>query len=344
MNCNNNEIVICKLTNLEYENIIKDFEDATLYNSWAFGSMNSFQFEHILLKRSDKVKSCAQIRLYKIHVLNIGIGYVLGPLWKRKCETKNYDDYKIIVEAIIQKYAIEEKIFIKLVPVVYDFDTDAKILDIILKEVGYIYKERNQRVLLMSLKSSLEEIRKKMSQKWRNQLNAAERKDLTISIGKSSEYIEKFAKLYTEMCKRKKFDKPKTIIKFISVYNIIPFENRPIVFLCKHVDEIVAGAVFSTSGNVGIYSFGATNETGMALKASYLIQWEFIKWLKENDFEYYDLSGINPEKNPNTFHFKNGLAGNIGVMTRYMGNYYYSNNIINDLIIFIVNKIWRYDI
>ncbi len=62
-------------------------------------------------------------------------------------------------------------------------------------------------------------------------------------------------------------------------------------------------------GNRAIYLLGATNEQGMKVKCAYLMQWRMIQWLKETEVVYYDLGGINPEKNPGVYHFKEGLGG-----------------------------------
>jgi hypothetical protein len=40
-----------------------------------------------------------------------------------------------------------------------------------------------------------------------------------------------------------------------------------------------------------------------------MLQWTLIRWLKENGFKWYDLGGIDPERNPGVYHFKRGLSG-----------------------------------
>jgi lipid II:glycine glycyltransferase (peptidoglycan interpeptide bridge formation enzyme) len=47
----------------------------------------------------------------------------------------------------------------------------------------------------------------------------------------------------------------------------------------------------------------------MNSKGSYLLQWLMVKWLKEARIRYYNLGGINPEKNPGVYHFKQGFSG-----------------------------------
>ena len=53
----------------------------------------------------------------------------------------------------------------------------------------------------------------------------------------------------------------------------------------------------------------ASNEEGRRAKASYLLQWRVIQAAREKGFQWYDLGGIDPEKDPGVHHFKQGLRG-----------------------------------
>jgi lipid II:glycine glycyltransferase (peptidoglycan interpeptide bridge formation enzyme) len=70
----------------------------------------------------------------------------------------------------------------------------------------------------------------------------------------------------------------------------------------------VASLVGSAIGDTGVYLLGASNEVGMKNNASYLLQWEMIKWLKQKGCRRYDLGGINIDDNPGVYHFKSGIT------------------------------------
>jgi glycosyltransferase involved in cell wall biosynthesis len=72
----------------------------------------------------------------------------------------------------------------------------------------------------------------------------------------------------------------------------------------------VAGPVASAMGDSAIYLLGATSDDGLNSRGAYLLQWTLIKWLKEHGVRWYDLGGIDPERNPGVYHFKRGLSGN----------------------------------
>jgi lipid II:glycine glycyltransferase (peptidoglycan interpeptide bridge formation enzyme) len=93
------------------------------------------------------------------------------------------------------------------------------------------------------------------------------------------------------------------------------------IFLCQNNGISSAGVICATIGETGVYLFGATNDEGMTNKGSYLLQWKAIQWMKNNGCRYYNLNGINPEKNPGSYHFKAGLSGKNGNEVYYLGRF-----------------------
>jgi hypothetical protein len=71
----------------------------------------------------------------------------------------------------------------------------------------------------------------------------------------------------------------------------------------------MAGLTSTGVGDTGIYLLGATSNDGMKFKGSYLLQWRMMQWLKECGCAWYDLGGINPDRNPGVYHFKQGFGG-----------------------------------
>jgi CelD/BcsL family acetyltransferase involved in cellulose biosynthesis len=97
--------------------------------------------------------------------------------------------------------------------------------------------------------------------------------------------------------------------EFGRIQEDLPEAHRMRVLLCMDGDAPVAGLVASTMGDSAVYLLGATSDEGLNSKGAYLLQWALIKWLKENGFRWYDLGGINPERNPGVYHFKKGMSG-----------------------------------
>jgi hypothetical protein len=90
------------------------------------------------------------------------------------------------------------------------------------------------------------------------------------------------------------------------------------VLLAYKNGRLCAGTIASAIGDTAVYLFGASNELGRQTSASYLLQWELVKRLKQRGIREYDLNGIHPERNTGTYHFKKGLAGRNGRDTTFV--------------------------
>jgi lipid II:glycine glycyltransferase (peptidoglycan interpeptide bridge formation enzyme) len=164
------------------------------------------------------------------------------------------------------------------------------------------------RTMIVDLRPDLDTIRKQLDQKWRNQLNRAERNGLSIREHSGEDELLTFARLYDEMTARKQFAAT-DVGEFQRMQGLLPAEQRMRVLTCEDGGVPVAGVVGSAVGRTGIYLLGATNERGMKCKAAYLLQWRLIEWLKQSGAEFYDLGGVNPDTNPGVYHFKRGFGG-----------------------------------
>jgi lipid II:glycine glycyltransferase (peptidoglycan interpeptide bridge formation enzyme) len=198
---------------------------------------------------------------------------------------------------------------------------------------GYRLREdldAGRRTLLVDLRPSLQEIRSGLDRKWRNQLTRAEKNNLEVIEGNGDSAWTMFTNVYREMLERKRFVDV-DIDEFWAIQSSLPEAFKMKVMICKAEGKVGAGVVCSALGNTGIYMFGATNRLGMETKASYLLQWHVIKWLKEAGIHIYNLHGINPEKNPGTYHFKSGLCGKNGTDVSFIGRFDASQNQLSRL-------------
>jgi lipid II:glycine glycyltransferase (peptidoglycan interpeptide bridge formation enzyme) len=81
------------------------------------------------------------------------------------------------------------------------------------------------------------------------------------------------------------------------------------ILICQDKGAPVAGLVTSAMGDSAIYLLGATDDEGLKSQGAYFLQWTMIKWLKERGVRWYDLGGIDPERNPGVYSFKRGFSG-----------------------------------
>ncbi|HEX2868559.1 MAG TPA: peptidoglycan bridge formation glycyltransferase FemA/FemB family protein [Ignavibacteriales bacterium] len=295
----------------EWESYLDLFEDASLYQSWSYGRNfpGGRLMSHIVLRKNGEVRAVAQARILTIPLLQRGISYVfMGPLWKRKGFSPDKRILSEMLRVLNNEYVKRRKLLLRVVPV--GFDAEEGIEEIFncahyRKNESYI----PQRTLIVDLEPSVQEIRSRFHHKWRNRLNVAERNGLEVFQGTSENLFRMFKRLYEELLQMKEIPVHSDIENFIKIQGNLPQRHKMHVLICQSNGRAVAGLVGSLIGNTGICLLSAANSEGRELLGTYLLQWELLRWLKEQGAKSYDLGGIDPEKNPGGYRFKAGLSG-----------------------------------
>ena len=309
----------------EWADLVIQFDDATIYQTWSYGSVRWGQdhLSHVVLKKDGEIIAVAQARIIKIPILGAGIAYVsFGPLWRPRGRQKDLGNFQQLVRALYNEYVLKQGLLLRILPNKID-DEDVDIIHSVLKEEGLLWQQSipSYRTFLIDLSFPLEQLRKSLDQKWRNCLNRAEKNKLAIIEGTDDNLYERFSNIYKEMHDRKKFSEFVDINKMRAVQKDLRDHLKMAIMLCESETEPVSAVVCTAIGDTGIYLLGATNDKGRTLQASYLVQWRVIEWLKTKGFRSYDLGGIDPQKNPGTYHFKAGLSGKSGKEVLYLGQF-----------------------
>jgi lipid II:glycine glycyltransferase (peptidoglycan interpeptide bridge formation enzyme) len=123
------------------------------------------------------------------------------------------------------------------------------------------------------------------------------------------------------MYDRKNYFETVDIQKYRIIQHDLPqsFKMKILIAFCD--GKPAAGVICSCIGDMGLYLFGATSNTGLTAQGSYVLQWKALSWLKENGAASYNLNGINPMANPGTYHFKSGMCGKNGKDVKHLGLY-----------------------
>ena len=156
-------------------------------------------------------------------------------------------------------------------------------------------------------------LRKSFHQKWRYHLNKSQKEGLTFERA-TPDQLPSFDRLYHAMTDRKKFPD-------YSAYDTIPEllaskteALRPELFFVRKDDEIIAGALIFAAGRTAAYLYGATADAALPLRAGYFMQWNIIRWLRDNtNAKYYDLGGTDGFQG--LHQFKKGLVGSEGIIS-----------------------------
>ena len=307
-----------------WQSILECFEDASLYQTWAYDAATHGDRSlcHCVVSRSGRIVAAAQARVLRLPALPIGAAYVRwGPMWRRRDAIADPMDFRMGLRALRNELVLKRGLFLRCYP--FLFESDGIDYRAILAEEGFVEApgETPQRTLLLGLEPSLDELRRNFDHKWRNRLSKAERNGLECEEGSEDPLFGRFIELYRALLDRKKFEEPNDIREFRGLQRQLPDQHKMRVVLVGSSGAPSCGAVFTAVGATGVYLFGACNELGMTTNGSYLAQWKAIQWLKQQGCRHYNLNGVNPEKNPGTYHFKAGIAGKAGRDVRYLGRF-----------------------
>jgi lipid II:glycine glycyltransferase (peptidoglycan interpeptide bridge formation enzyme) len=307
------EVEVDQVKENDWSSMLDQFEDANIYQTWAYGKVRwgEANLSHLVLTREGRIYGAAQLRIVRTGPLKCGIAYLRwGPLIQQKSGEAGNETIEAMASALYDEYVTKRGLFLRILPNAF-LDT----------ERGNAFKAaftrfdseqfkpgETYRTLLVDLRPPLETIRKNLDQKWRNQLNRAEKNGLKTTEC-SGEDFSIFLKIFEEMVARKQFETSSDVQEFQQMQQQLPQSQRLRVLLCEHQGIPVAGLIGTAMGNTGIYLFGATSDEGMQSKGSYFLQWNMIQWMKLAGVSYYNLGGINPETNPGVYHFKQGMSG-----------------------------------
>jgi hypothetical protein len=318
----NYDYTLQTLDHESWHSIIRQFDDASLYQTEPFCTERegTHACEHLLLTCGPDVVAAAQVRLMSIPYMGMLIAYVLSaPLFQRRDAKPHWEAFRQIIRALKIEYVINRKISLRINTLLTN-DEESLCMPILLAE-GFSYKAPTikTRTMLVDLNRPLDELRRGLEQKWRNCLNRAEKNNLQILEGSNEEILDGFLTIYHKMLSRKGLSAPGDINTIHAVQKKLPDDLKMHIAMVFEDGEPTAGVIISGVGKRGIYLFGATADSGMKNKASYLAQWHVIKWLKENQCTQYDLNGVNAESNPGVYNFKNGICGKNGKEVEILG-------------------------
>jgi lipid II:glycine glycyltransferase (peptidoglycan interpeptide bridge formation enzyme) len=300
------------------------FRDASVFQTIAFcrATMPRAPLEQLVVRRGDEVIAAALVRIVPLPLTRTSIAYVLwGPLFHRWADERDVAALAYALAALREEYVTRRGLGLRIAPLLTRQD-DAELIDVFL---AHGYRRTGPRTpkhtFLLPLEGTPEQLRKALDQKWRNSLNSAERGGLTVTQATEGPVLDLFVRLYREMVVRKRLAEPGDIEGFLSTQASLPAHLRAMVFVALADGAPAAGLICSAVGHRGVYLFGATGAAGMKNKASYLLQWRALEWLRQRQCRVYDLHGANAATNPGVYTFKRGLAGKTGREVEMLGHF-----------------------
>ena len=166
--------------------------------------------------------------------------------------------------------------------------------------------------MILSLKDETEEsLLARFSQKTRYNINLSKRKGVEVSYDSSESYLKIFYELYEIMSVRNHL-----VIRNYEYFQdmLKAFEGKIRIYLTKHEDDYLSGAIAIMYGDKLWYIYGASSNEKRNLMPNYLMQWEMIRWGLENGIHRYDFGGVfELNKEEGLYKFKEGFCREEGV-------------------------------
>jgi lipid II:glycine glycyltransferase (peptidoglycan interpeptide bridge formation enzyme) len=308
------QIEVDRSTPDEWAQMIDLFSDANLYQTWSYGAVRwgRRNLSHLVLKRGGEVFGMAQLRIVRPPIVKLGMAYLRwGPLCELRGRPLDPEVVISMARALEDEYASQRRLVLRVLPNALSCSPRAALYQSAFS--GFkrepLTSANTYRTFILDLGPPLEELRRSLDAKWRNKLTQAEKKGLRVVAGNGTDEYRTFCRMYYEMRKRKTFESTVDVDEFARIQEDLPESHRMQILICEDRAVPVAGLVASAMGDSAVYVLGATSNDGLNAKGAYLLQWNLIKWLKENGFKWYDLGGIDPERNPGVYQFKRGLSG-----------------------------------
>jgi lipid II:glycine glycyltransferase (peptidoglycan interpeptide bridge formation enzyme) len=192
-------VEIDQVTSAEWAELLELFVDANVYQTWSFGAIRwgEGNLSHLVLKRDGDVVGIAQVRIVRVPVVGCGIAYLRwGPLCHRRGRELDPEVVRDMARALQTEYVERRRLFLRVLPNAFVGSPRAELF-----QTGFSQfktepanKVNTYRTIVVDLSGTLDELRKRLNQKWRNQLNRAEKNGLQIVEGTGIEEYRAFGK------------------------------------------------------------------------------------------------------------------------------------------------------
>jgi len=318
-----------QISKSEWSNLLVQFEDATIYQTWSYGAIRwgEKNLSHLVLRKAKDVVGIAQVSTKSIPFLGAGIAYIpWGPLWRLKGKENDVSEFAELVRALRKEYAMKRGLLLRITP--NEIDGNHNQCVSILQNEGYVKKAQPYRTLLIDLTVSMEDLYRGLARRWKRALKTAESKGLKVIQGIDQNLFETLNTLYADMVGRKGFVPGVKINEFRSVQSDLPEILKMKIMVCEHDGKPVSSLMTSLIGNKGIGIIGGTKTNGLSLGGFHLLNWKMMEWMKSEGAKYYDFGGYDPENNPGTASFKEGLPGHV---VTHIGQFEASDSFVSSI-------------
>jgi hypothetical protein len=237
------------------------------------------------------------------------LGFVVGrlnrgPIWLD--ETLDEQSQVSALTAIARDYRLRRGCILFSAPNI-SMSTEA---------IPFLYHKKFHRRMLrpyasivLDLRDTIDNLRASLDGKWRNQLSLAERKGMEFSLNEDIGDFEWLLEQHEKMMQGRGFSGP--TVRFLQyLWHALKAAGQPFFVLRAFYEgQCVGGIALVGHGRSATYLIGYNDDVGRKLNANNFLLWHAVCVLKNHDFEWFDLGGINEYETPGITVFKRGMRG-----------------------------------
>ncbi|MDD2619218.1 MAG: peptidoglycan bridge formation glycyltransferase FemA/FemB family protein [Syntrophomonadaceae bacterium] len=170
-------------------------------------------------------------------------------------------------------------------------------------------------VFRLDVSGTEKQLMENMHAKWRYNIRLAAKKKVSIKIAQNKEDLRVFYEILKETASRDHF-----LVRgyeyFAWIWDYMVEKNYAKIFLAEYEGQTIAATLALITGDKVWYLYGASSNNYRSVMPNYLIQWEMIRWARQQDCKLYDFRGVSgdmDETNPlyGLYRFKKGFGGDM---------------------------------
>ncbi len=266
--------------------------------------------EHVVIEHGQEIAGVATIRVRTLPLIGGGIAYVTGGPLTRQARAGDVRRLGHCLQTLSAEYVERRGLVLRvLAPVGSPPWNERASTAFVGAGMTPTDRSRRYRTLLLEIDRPLDEIRAGCSKYWRRNLRRAEQRPFVVQSGTTVDLFEPIQTLYARLRDRKGFHAPFDADFFRALQPDLPGDEQLTASVVQLHGEPVAGLVTSMLGDTCMPLLLAVDVEGLRGYAVYLLQWHSIVMARTRGLSYYDLGGIDPERNPGVYNFKLGLRG-----------------------------------
>jgi len=252
----------------------------------------------------------ADVRVKTVPLTPLGVAYVNHAPVTVRAGDFSAERFECCLEALRREYVDRRRLLLRVNPALGGgLFREVQMAKLEARGFQPCTHHKPRETFILDLARPLETIRSGFAPEWRRELNRAEKADVTITRSVELEDFDRFECIFLDLTKTKGFKTNQDVHFFKAIQPDIPSEQKLVLHLAWHKQELVAGHLGSFVGDTAVYLLGAANSKGRDLRASYLLQLAVIQYAQSVGNAYYDLGGVDQQQNPGVFRFKKRLNG-----------------------------------